>query len=120
MDIPIVIIQLVIALGIFNVWILRMGKKTGWRGGNATTMREEFAVYGLPGWFMATVGSLKLLFAILLIIGIWIPGLARPAAAGMAILMVGAVSMHFKVRDPLKKSLPALTMLLLSLIVVLE
>jgi hypothetical protein len=31
--------------------------------------------------------------------------------------MLGAVSMHIKVGDPLKKSLPAATMLLLSLVV---
>jgi len=41
----------------------------------------------------------------------------RPAAYGMAVLMLGAIVMHFKVKDPLKKSLPAFTMLLLSLIV---
>jgi hypothetical protein len=37
------------------------------------------------------------------------------AAYGIAILMTGAVSMHFKIGDPLKKSLPAFTFLVLSL-----
>jgi hypothetical protein len=31
--------------------------------------------------------------------------------------MLGAVAMHVKVKDPLKKSLPALTMLVLCIIV---
>lgn len=44
------IIQLVIALGILNVWLLRFGKTTAWRGGAAKNMKEEFAVYGLPSW----------------------------------------------------------------------
>jgi hypothetical protein len=35
----------------------------------------------------------------------------------MAVLMFGAVAMHMKVRDPIKKSLPALLVLLLCLIV---
>ena len=75
----ITIIQIIIALGIFNVWILRNGKPTGWRGGNAQNMKEEFSVYGLPGWFVWVVGFLKLLFAILLISSIVSTVLPTPA-----------------------------------------
>jgi hypothetical protein len=117
MDTVRIIIQVIIALGIFNVWILRFGKSTDWRGGAAKSMKEEFEFYGLPGWFMPLIGFLKLLLAVLLIAGIWIPDVTMPAAIGMAILMLGAVSMHVKVKDPPKKSLPAFTMLVLSLIV---
>jgi hypothetical protein len=35
----------------------------------------------------------------------------------MAMLMLGAVSMHVRVKDPLKKALPALGMLVLCLTV---
>ena len=112
-----IIIQLVIALGIFNVWILRYGKSTNWRGGTAKTMREEFEVYGLPVWFMQCIGGLKILLAALLIAGIWISALTMPAAIGMAVLMSGAIIMHFKVKDPLQKSMPAFTMLVLSVAV---
>jgi uncharacterized membrane protein YphA (DoxX/SURF4 family) len=119
MDTAVTIIQIVIALGILNVWVLRYGKSTSWRGGDAKNMKEEFEAYGLPGWFMGLVGFLKLLFAALLIAGVWAPALTQPAAIGMAVLMLGAVSMHVKVKDPVKKSLPALTMLVLSLIVAL-
>jgi hypothetical protein len=52
-----------------------------------------------------------------LIVGIWVPQFSSPAAIGMAVLMVGAVSMHVKVKDPLQRSLPASCMLALSLIV---
>lgn len=81
-------------------------------------MREEFAAYGLPAWSMGVVGFLKVTLAILLLVSIWLPVLTRPAAIGIAALMLGAVSMHLKVRDPLKKSLPALTLLGLSCIVI--
>jgi hypothetical protein len=118
MDVIVLISQIIIALGIFNVWVLRFGKATSWRGGGAQNMKEEFAVYGLPVWFMGLIGFLKVLFAVLLILGIWFPVLKMPAASGMAILMLGAIAMHFKAGDPLKKSLPAFTMLVLSLIVV--
>jgi hypothetical protein len=111
-------LQVVIALGIVNVWILRSGKSTNWRGGAAKSMREEFAVYGLPAWFMALIGALKCILAALLVAGIWIPVLTMPAALAMAFLMLGAVSMHIRVKDSPKKSLPAFTMLVLSLLVV--
>lgn len=112
--------QVIIALGILNVWIVRFSKPTGWRGGRARNMREEFAIYGLPYWFMLLIGLLKLTLAALLVIGIWFPELTRPAAWGMAVLMAGAVLMHFKVGDPVKKALPALTMLALSLFVAIS
>lgn len=114
-----IIIQFIIAMGIFNVWILRYGKPTSWRGKTAQNMREEFEAYGLPGWSVGLVGFLKLFFAVLLIVGIWYPALVNPAAIGIAILMLGAIVMHIKVKDPLKKSLPAFIMLVLSLIVVM-
>ena len=110
------IIQIIIALGIFNVWLLRYSKSTGWRGGNAKNMKEEFAVYGLPNWMVGLIGFLKVFFAVLLIVGIWYPLVIRPAALGIAILMLGAIIMHIKVKDPLKKSVPAFTMLVLCLI----
>ena len=108
------IIQIIIALGIINVWLIRYNKSSGWRGGGAKSLKEEFKIYGLPGWFMGLVGFLKLLFAAALIAGIWFPELILPAAIGIAVLMIGAIAMHVKVNDPLKKSLPAFTMLVLS------
>jgi len=118
MDSIVLFLQILIALGIFNVWLVRSGKATSWRGGEAKNMKEEFAVYGLPGWFVGFIGFFKLFFAASLIAGIWFPVLTQPAAIGMAILMLGAVSMHFRVKDPPIKSLPAFTMLVLSVLVV--
>jgi uncharacterized membrane protein YphA (DoxX/SURF4 family) len=117
MDSAVFAVQVIAALGIFNVWLLRFGKPTGWRGGAASTMKEEFDVYGLPPWSVQVIGFLKLLFATCLIIGIWYPPLTRPAAIGLAVLMLGAIAMHIKVKDPLKKSLPALVMLVLSVFI---
>ena len=55
----------------------------------------------------------------LLIVGIWLPEVVPPAAGTVAVLMVGALSMHAKVKDPLSKSLPALLMLLMAVAIVL-
>ena len=110
--------QVVISLGLLNVWLLRTGKSTPWRGGEAQNMREEFAAYGLPPWSVGVVGFLKIALAIALLVGLWIPAITRPAAIGVAVLMLGAVAMHIKVNDPPKRSLPAAILLVLSVIVI--
>ena len=117
MQTAVLVARIVIALGIANVWLVRFGKATPYRGGTAKNMREEFAAYGLPPWAVYVIGGLKLLIAALLLVGIWVPELTQPAAIGMAVLMAGAVGMHLKVKDPPLRSLPALCMLALSLFV---
>ena len=111
-------VQLIIAIGIYNVWIVRFGKATKWRGGSATNMKAEFEVYGIPGWFMMIIGFMKLTLATILIAGIWFPFLVLPAAVGMTSLMMGAVAMHIKVKDPLLKSLPAFSVFSLCLVLI--
>jgi hypothetical protein len=113
-------IQIVIALGLLNVWLLRFNKSTAYRGGEAKNLIEEFAVYGLPTWFCYAVGFLKVSAALALLFGFVFPELIAPAAALIAVLMLGAVTMHVKVRDSLKKTTPALVMLVLSLTVAIS
>lgn len=109
------IIKLVAALGLLNVWILRFNKATAYRGGEANSMIEEFAEYGLPVWFCYLIGLLKVGSAFALLGSLWLPSLGLPAAALIVGLMVGAVSMHIKVKDPIKKLLPASAMLVMAL-----
>jgi uncharacterized membrane protein YphA (DoxX/SURF4 family) len=113
-------LQLVVGLGILNVWLLRAGKVTPFRGGNSRSLREEFATYGLPFWFMCVVGVLKVGLALALIAGIWIPRLTQPAAFGLGLLMLGAFAMHLKVKDPISKALPSLTVLAVCAAVVMH
>lgn len=109
------IFQIIIPLGIFNVWLLRIGKATSYRGGDAKSLKEEFAVYGLPDSAFYIVGALKLSAAVALLLGFFVPYLIFPGALVMAILMMGALVMHLKVKDPAAKSLPASLMLLMCL-----
>jgi hypothetical protein len=106
--------QVLIAFGLLNVWLIRREKASPWRGGAAQSMKEEFGVYGLPEWFMGTVGFLKVSLALALLAGIWFPELTRVSAVGITTLMAGAVAMHVKVGDPPMKSMPALSLLVLS------
>jgi uncharacterized membrane protein YphA (DoxX/SURF4 family) len=117
---PIIIIcQVVAALGLLNVWLLRANRRTAYRGANATNMREEFAAYGLPAWMVVVVGVLKVGAAIALIAGIWYRVLVLPAALLIVVLMLGALAMHVKIHDPLRKSAPAAGMLALAVVIVL-
>lgn len=111
------ILQIVIALGIFNVWFLRFNKASEWRGGEAGSMKEEFDSYGLPDWSVFVVGAFKVGFAVLLLVGLFVPVVTEPAAVGLGLLMLVAVLMHVKVKDPPKRSLPALTLLIFCTLV---
>ncbi|WP_168731294.1 DoxX family protein [Robertkochia marina] len=119
MNYLIIAVKVLLFISIINVWFFRFGKETPWRGGDAVSMRDEFEVYGLSVTTMVIVGALKVLLAILLLVSIWMPDLAIPAALGMAFLMLGAITMHFKVGDPVMRSFPAFSFFLLSVMIVL-
>jgi uncharacterized membrane protein YphA (DoxX/SURF4 family) len=113
------ILQVLIGLGILNVWLIRANLSTAYRGGDAKNLREEFATYGLPGWFFYLVGGLKISCALCLLAGIWLRILVVPGAVGLAVLMAGAFTMHLKVKDPFRKAWPSLVMLALSVAIAL-
>ena len=106
-------LQVVVGLGLLNVWLVRPGKSTPYRGAGAGSMRAEFLAYGLPEWAMYLVGGLKIAAALCLLAGIWFHPVVFPAAAVVAVLMLGALAMHLRVRDPLTKSLPAFAVLVM-------
>jgi len=114
------VINLVIAMGIINVWIIRYDINTPYRGGDSKSLKEEFTIYGLPLWFMYFVGFTKISLAILLFLGIWIQNLSFFGSMGMSILMGGAILMHLKVKDPIKKSMPAICMLIMSSLILIN
>jgi len=108
------LLQVGLALGLLNVWLVRRGSPTAFRGGAAGSLEEEFAAYGLPQWAFFVVGALKVGIAVALLLGLWTPSLVPPAAGGLVLLMLGAIAMHLKVGDPPVKSMPALAMLSMS------
>ena len=116
MDI-IIIIKIITALGIFNVWMLRYNKLTEYRGGNARSLKEEFETYGLNLWLMYIIGAIKIGVSILFIISCFsgyiniLDFAVFYGSAIMSLIMIGAILMHLKVNDPFKKSIPAIAML---------
>jgi|TARA_B100001540_G_scaffold72340_1_gene65311 hypothetical protein len=112
------VLQLIIACVIFSVWLIRPNWETAYRAGNATNIKEEFAVYGLPDWSVYVVGATKIALAIALLAGYWKSELVGPAAISMAILMMGAVICHLRIKeDSLSRAMPASLMLVMSLFV---
>ena len=114
MDNVAVALQIIIALGIANVWILRTDRPTPYRPEGASSLAEEFTRYGLPDWVRRAVGITKLALAAALVAGIYFSSLATTAAVLMALLMVAAVIAHIRIRDPWTKALPASLMLFMS------
>jgi uncharacterized membrane protein YphA (DoxX/SURF4 family) len=108
------VLQILVGLGLLNVWLLRRQSATAYRGGTAKNLKEEFAAYGLPAPMFYIVGGLKIICGVLLLVGLAYPPVVLPAAAIVAVLMVGAVAMHLKVGDPVTKYVPATLMLAMS------
>jgi uncharacterized membrane protein YphA (DoxX/SURF4 family) len=111
--------QIIIALGLLNVWIVRFNKPTPYRGGIAKTLKEEFAEYDLPAWSCYVVGFLKITSALFLIAGVKFPQLILPTAVLVLFLMLAAFTMHVIIRDPIIKAMPAFSLLVLSTIIVI-
>lgn len=116
------VLQILIAFGLLNVWLVRFGRATKYRGASAQNMKEEFSVYGLPEWFMYIVGFLKVSIALVLIASLFMSSLLATVGLGalamLAVLMLGAISMHIKVKDPLLKTLPAIAMFTMSVLAI--
>lgn len=111
-------LKIIVGLSILNVWLIQPKKNTKWRGGNATTIIEEFKVYGLPEVMCYAVGFLKVTLAILLLASIKFEQLTLIASLGLTLLLLGSILMHIKVKDELFKSFPAFLFIVMNLVIV--
>ena len=107
----VVCLQIIVALIILNVWFVRANKKTKFRGTTSRTLSEEFENYGLSKRAFLITRIIKPTLAITMLVAIYFPILAKPSAAAMSVFMIGAVYMHFRVKDEIIKYLPALSIL---------
>ena len=116
--------KILIAAGLINVWLVRFNRPTKYRGAGSHNMKEEFAVYGLPSWSLYVVGGFKLAIALCMILVLFVPSLMLslgvPALGILSVLMLGAISMHVKVKDSLTRALPAVMMLLMASMILLN
>ena len=113
------ILSLTVGLTVINVWLFRSAKATAYRGGDASSLMEEFVVYGLGDYFL-TIGIIKVGLAVLLILSLYFKKLRMFSALGIGLMMLVAIYMHFRVGDELIKSMPASIMLLSCLVIALK
>ncbi|MFQ3181545.1 MAG: hypothetical protein ACI9Z4_001143 [Polaribacter sp.] len=113
----IIALKITVGISILNVWLLQKNKATKWRGGAATTILEEFEVYGLSKQFCYIIGFLKVSFALLLLASLQFNNLTLVGSIGLAALLLGSVMMHIKIKDPLHKSFPASLFIVMSLLI---
>ena len=71
MTLLILVLKITLFLVIVNVWVFRFKKSTPYRGGQATTMTEEFTSYNLPAFMLYVVGALKILAATTLLLSLF-------------------------------------------------
>ena len=110
------ILSVVVGLTVINVWLFRSNRSTSYRGGDASSLLEEFQVYGLDDYFLI-IGIVKVSLAIMLILSLYFKKLSFFASSGIAVMMLVAVYMHINVGDELIKSMPASVMLTSCLII---
>jgi uncharacterized membrane protein YphA (DoxX/SURF4 family) len=86
------------------------GKLTG-----QPRMRKSAAHFGIPWSRYRLIGVAELAAAAGILIGLWWHPLGVAAAAGMAVLLVGAIITHRKAADSVKDIAPAVVGLVLTL-----
>ncbi|MBF7029981.1 DoxX family protein [Staphylococcus kloosii] len=110
MNIVIIVLQILLALFFFMT-----GSKIA-----TGKMAEEFRRFGFPSFFNLLTGSIELIGALGMLIGIWFPIVA--IIAGLLIfgtMLVAALTLIFIAKDPIKKSVPAMILCILSIVVTL-
>ena len=110
------ILSVVVGLTVINVWLFRSNRSTSYRGGDATSLLEEFQVYGLEDYFLI-IGIIKVSLAIMLLLSLYFKKLSFFASSGIGIMMLVAIYMHVNVGDELIKSMPASVMLASCLVI---
>jgi uncharacterized membrane protein YphA (DoxX/SURF4 family) len=78
-------------------------------------MRKSAAHFGIPWPRYRLIGAAELAAAAGIVTGLWWHPLGVAAAAGMAVLLVGAIITHRKAADSVKDTAPALAALVLTL-----
>jgi hypothetical protein len=99
-------LQALVASSVFFVWVVRYAN-----------IVKEFQQYGLPDWLRDLVGILKMTFSLMLLIGIERGPFAVAGGLGIALLMAAALVTHLRVKNPIFKMLPALTLLIFSVVI---
>ncbi|MGW2216814.1 DoxX family protein [Nonomuraea sp. NPDC001684] len=106
MFIAIVVLSLLLALAFAGAGFPKLTGKDA--------MAAQLGKLGVSAGLMRVIGALEILGAVGLVAGLWVEVLGVAAAAGLALLMAGAVATHLRARDAAKDTLPSLLLVILS------
>ena len=112
----IILIKIFMTLTLLYVWLLRKNSPSPFRAGESLNLKQEFAFYGLSKEMFYLIGTLKILFSLTLFGSLWLNQLSAFSSIGISVLMLGAFFFHLKVGDKLYRSIPSLSLSLLSII----
>jgi hypothetical protein len=102
------------------VFTILLAVAFGFAGGSklagAQQMRDSATHLGFSFPAYQRIGALEVLGAAGLLIGLWFAPLGIAAAAGLALLTIGAVYFHIKAKDPAKVYASAVVFAVFSLV----
>lgn len=101
------VLKTLVAGSIFFVWVVRY-----------QNIIEEFKEFGLPVWLRDLVGILKLSFVLMLLSND--SNAILLGALGITVLMIAALLTHLRVKNPLYKMLPSMSLMTICLIIFLH
>lgn len=93
------LLQTFVAMSVIYVWVVRY-----------PAVLADFTAFGLPDWLRDFTGAAKLSAAVLLLGQGPIDGLEAIGAGVIAAFMAAAFLMHLKVKNPLIKMMPSLSL----------
>ena len=99
------ICKVLLSVSLFYVWVVRY-----------ENIKKEFIEYKLPSWLRDLVGILKLSFSIMILSTdrnlIWI------GSMGIIFLMIGALATHLRVKNPIQKMIPAISLSIICAMII--
>jgi hypothetical protein len=100
------VLRIVIMASVLFVWVVRY-----------ENIVLEFKQYNLPNWLRDLVGILKISFVIML--NSDDSALVLLAASGIIFLMLAALITHLRIKNPVSKMLPAFSLMLMSIAILI-
>lgn len=81
-------------------------------------MKNGFEYFGYSDGFRIFTGTVEIIGAIILIIGIWVKFLAFIGGLLLVATMIGAILTHIKIKDEVKNMMMPIILLILNAIIV--
>ena len=100
------VMKILVFSSVLFVWVVRY-----------KNIVEEFQSYQYPAWLRDLVGVLKVTFVVMLMQRDVF--LVQLGAAGIIVLMAAAMFTHLKVKNPLVKMLPSMTLFVLCAVILM-